>query len=122
YEVESYLLHHGEKLVRRFDANSYLAIIGAMDGYMLGAPGGDLRKSMSGGAGKPVLLASYDSDWLYPPEEVAELAEALIAAGARVRHHRFSSRQGHDSFLLPLAEPMRAFAEFVATLREQSAA
>ncbi len=122
YEIESYLLHHGEKLVERFDANSYLVITTAMDSYSLGAPGDELRRALAGAAGRPAFLASYDSDWLYPPTEIAELAGGLEAAGVRVVHHRFTSRQGHDSFLLPLPEPMRAFAEFVASLRHDAIA
>ncbi len=117
YEIASYLLHHGEKLVRRFDANSYLVITRAMDAYALDAPDRSLAQALRTASGRPVFLASYDSDWLYPPHETAELAQVLAAVGARVAHHRFASRQGHDSFLLPLDAPMRAFAEFVEGLR-----
>ena len=36
YAVESYLEHHGEKLVRRFDANSYVVLSEAMNHHDVG--------------------------------------------------------------------------------------
>ena len=36
YDVEHYLRRQGEKLVERFDARSYVALMGAMDAHDLG--------------------------------------------------------------------------------------
>ena len=47
-----------------------------------------------------VLIVSFDSDWLCPPESGRALALALIKSGKRVAYANLPSRFGHDSFLL----------------------
>jgi homoserine O-acetyltransferase len=47
-----------------------------------------------------VLVLSFDSDWLCPPESGRALALALIKSGKKVTYANLSSRFGHDSFLL----------------------
>ncbi|GIX15903.1 MAG: homoserine O-acetyltransferase [Rhodothalassiaceae bacterium] len=116
YEVESYLAHHGDKLVRRFDANSYLLITEAMDRYDLGAGHDSLAGALAGARAKRIFLASFTSDWLYPKAEIDELEAALAAAGAAVTRVHADTLEGHDSFLLPRAQWMEPFAAFVGTL------
>lgn len=118
YEVESYLAHHGRKLVRRFDANSYLLITQAMDRYDLAGPDRSLPEALAMAAGHPVFLASYETDWLYPKAEIDELEAALRETGALVTRIHADTPQGHDSFLLPHAAWMEPFAAFVAALRQ----
>ena len=46
FDVEGYLDYHGAKLVRRFDANSYLAISQAMDLHDVGRGRGGVEQAL----------------------------------------------------------------------------
>ena len=97
YDVEGYLHHQGESLVRRFDANSYLYLTRAMDLYDLGGNQGDdywLRQIAA-----PLLFVGIRSDWLYPPEEVRALAAQANALGRDATYLELDSPHGHDAFL-----------------------
>ena len=54
FEVERYLDYHGDKLVRRFDTNSYLIIGKAMDLHDVGRNRGGLEAAMRR-VGSPTL-------------------------------------------------------------------
>jgi homoserine O-acetyltransferase len=97
FEIESYLHHHGESLVKRFDANCYLYLTRAMDLYDVGRDGGDefwlSRISAS------LLLVGIRSDWLFPPAEIRDLATRISAGGKEVTYAEIDSPHGHDAFL-----------------------
>lgn len=95
YEVESYLHHHGAKLVARFDANSFLVLNEAMSSHDVGAGRGGLRAALREFSGSLVVV-SVDSDRLYPAAQSQDLVEAF----PRARHMRLSSPHGHDGFLV----------------------
>ena len=96
YAVESYLEHHGEKLIRRFDANSYLVLSEAMNHYDLGRGYGGAREALSRVQAQ-VTIAGISSDRLYPLRLQWELAELLGSADdVRV----IDSIVGHDAFLV----------------------
>ena len=46
------------------------------------------------------MLLSFSSDWMYPPSDSVELAEALESLGKDVEHVCVETTYGHDSFLL----------------------
>jgi homoserine O-acetyltransferase len=112
FDVEGYLHHHGRKLVRRFDANSYLYLTRAMDLYDVGRDGGDetwLRRISA-----PLLLLGVRSDWLFPPEQVRSLADRARSVGVTVTYSELDSPHGHDAFLkewAPLDEILRPFLQ-----------
>ncbi|MFH8337084.1 homoserine O-acetyltransferase [Streptomyces sp. AM6-12] len=96
YRVESYLDHHAEKLVRRFDAASYVVLTEAMNAHDAGRSRGGLRSALAR-VTAPTLVAGVDSDRLYPLAQQEELA-ALIPGADRTRVVR--SPYGHDGFLI----------------------
>ncbi len=111
FQVESYLAHQGSKFTHRFDANSYLHITDAMDGFDLVEKYGSLEKAFA-----PVrtrfLVAALSSDWLFPPGQSREIAAALLRAGKSVSYCILHAPYGHDAFLMDiehLAETVRAF-------------
>lgn len=104
FQVESYLNHQGKSFVERFDANSYLYITRAMDYYDAANRwgGGDLVEACRRITCK-VVVASFSSDWLYPPAHCREFALALCRAGKTVTYVNIPSLYGHDAFLVETA-------------------
>ena len=115
FEVESYLKHQADTFVKRFDANTYLYTSRALSYFDLARQygAGQLSRAVNAVSARTLLIA-FSSDWLYPPEGSAELADALRAAGKDVEFHVIDAPYGHDCFLLEEARQtplIRAFLE-----------
>ncbi|EIE98424.1 homoserine O-acetyltransferase MetX [Saccharomonospora glauca] len=95
FAVESYLDHHADKLVRRFDAASYVLLTRSMNGHDVGRDRGGIRQALSRVTARTVAVG-VDSDRLYPAEQVRELADGIATA----RYAEITSPYGHDSFLI----------------------
>lgn len=111
FEVERYLEHHGLKLARRFDTNSYLLIGKAMDLHDLARQRSGLREAVARIAA-PCLSVGIDSDMLYPSYQQRQIAEVVEAVGQRAGYFEVRSPHGHDAFLINLdqiAAPIRDF-------------
>ena len=100
FDVERYLEHQGQKFVERFDANSYLYLLRAIDLYDAGERYASLADSFRRMRCRKALVVSFSSDWLYPTYQSRELVDALRANRIDVRSHEIESGYGHDSFLL----------------------
>ncbi len=100
FQVESYLDYHGEKLVRRFDANTYLILNRTMDLHNLARDRGSMESAIRRLAHLPALTLSISSDVLYPTAQQAAIRDAIRAVGGRCDHHVIQSPDGHDGFLL----------------------
>ena len=100
YAVESYLDHHADKLVGRFDAASYVTLVRAMNSHDVGRDRGGVPAALSRIRAR-TLIAGVDTDRLYPLPQQLDLAAAIPTAGpARV----ITSPYGHDAFLLETAQ------------------
>ncbi|MFD8307849.1 homoserine O-acetyltransferase [Streptomyces sp. NPDC059690] len=100
YQVESYLDHHAAKLVRRFDAGSYVVLADAMNAHDIGRGRGGTRAALRRVTAR-TLVAGVNSDRLYPLPQQAELA-----AGIRTADHLrvIDSPYGHDGFLIEVEQ------------------
>jgi homoserine O-acetyltransferase len=110
YAVESYLDHHAEKLVRRFDANSYLVLTEAMNSHDVGRGRGGVSAALRR-VGARTLVAGIDSDRLYPLDLNAEIAEGVDGASPL---QVVNSPYGHDAFLIETATVGRMVGQFLA--------
>jgi homoserine O-acetyltransferase/O-succinyltransferase len=98
FKVESYLHYQGDSFVGRFDPNSYLYITKALDTFDLleGRPPAEVFKHIKA----HFLVLSFESDWLYPPDQSRALVKALKRSNAVVTYLNLDTRYGHDSFLI----------------------
>jgi homoserine O-acetyltransferase len=96
YAVESYLDHHAAKLVRRFDAGSYVRLTEMMNAHDVGRGRGGVAAGLAGVRARTTVVG-ISSDRLYPPAQQAELAAGIPGSGpARI----IESPYGHDGFLI----------------------
>jgi homoserine O-acetyltransferase/O-succinyltransferase len=96
YAVQSYLEHHGAKLVNRFDAGSYVTLTDALSSHDVGR-GRDGVSAALQSCPVPVVVGGITSDRLYPMRLQQELAALLPGcAGLEV----VESIHGHDGFLV----------------------
>jgi homoserine O-acetyltransferase len=112
-EVLSWLRHHGAALVARFDAACYVALTRMMDGHDVGRGRGGVEAAL-GSLAVPVLAVAVDSDGLYPPAELLEIAE--LAPLGELGWLR--SPHGHDAFLIESAD----LDELLRSFRRRAAA
>ena len=113
FDVEGYLDHHGDRLVRRFDANSYLYIGKAMDLHDVGRGRGGMEQALAR-IKAPTLTVSIDSDILYPAYQQEVIHDLLKNEDPRNRHAVIHSVEGHDGFLIEVIAVGARIAEFLA--------
>lgn len=101
HPVESYFWHQGEKLVIRFDPNSYLRIIDAWSNYDLLTDTGaaSYQEALRPCRGQAWHVFTIDTDLCFYPEEQEGLVRELRAAGVETEWLKVRSAKGHDAFL-----------------------
>jgi homoserine O-acetyltransferase len=118
FEVESYLRYQGDKFSEYFDANTYLLITRALDYFDPARhTGGKLVQALAPATAK-FLLASFSTDWRFPPERSREIVEALIENERDVAYAEIDAPHGHDAFLLEdprYHRVVRAYFDNIAT-------
>jgi homoserine O-acetyltransferase len=99
YAVESYLDFHGNKFTRRFDANSYITLLEAMNSHDIGRGRGGVASAL-GCASAKALVLGIDSDRLFPVENQRLIARHLPANIDGTAAVVIGSDFGHDGFLI----------------------
>jgi len=99
FAVESYLDFHGNKFTRRFDANSYVTLVQAMDSHDVGRGRGGVSAALSRVTARAVVVG-IDSDRLFPVEGQRRIAEHLRHNIDGIHPVVLESGYGHDGFLI----------------------
>lgn len=107
FEVQSYLRYQGEKINRRFDANSYVRLTQAMNDHDIARGRGEYHDVIRA-ITQRALVVSVRSDLLYPPHE----QQMLVCHLPHVTYEILDSGDGHDGFLIDSTQLGRIIAEF----------
>lgn len=91
----SYQRHQGDKLIKRFDAYSYVAILNAFDTHNIGRKRGGIPIALKV-LSMPVLVVGISTDIIFTPQEMSELAHLIPNSVYNEIHSDF----GHDGFLV----------------------
>lgn len=108
FAVQSYLDHHGDRLVERFDANVYRCLTLAMAGHDVGRDRGGVPAALARVTAR-LLVVALSGDRLFDLDQTTEVAAGVPGAELAL----VSSDRGHDGFLGtgvgPLVEALETF-------------
>ncbi|MBI4428287.1 MAG: homoserine O-acetyltransferase [Ignavibacteriales bacterium] len=108
FQAESYLRYQGQKLVSRFDANTYLCLSHAMDLHDVTRGRGSVTDVLSS-VSLPALCLGVSSDVRYPVIHQHELVRSL----GNAEYAEIESLHGHDAFLIEYEQLNRLIKEFL---------
>ncbi len=91
----TYQRYQGSKLVDRFDAYSYMAILDTFDTHNVGRGRGTLRDALAR-ITAPTLVVGLGPDIIFTPGEMQTLASMIPGA----EYRQIESPFGHDGFLV----------------------
>lgn len=114
YAVESYLDFHGNKFVRRFDANSYLRLVSAMSSHDVGRGRGGAESALARITARALILG-IDSDRLFPVDDQRFIARHVASNIDGNEPVVISSEFGHDGFLIEGASVGRELRRLLDT-------
>ncbi|KAL8959075.1 MAG: hypothetical protein Q9183_005704 [Haloplaca sp. 2 TL-2023] len=115
FSAQSYLRYQGQKFVKRFDSNCYIAITRKLDTHDVSRhrvpssiPPNDTIAHALGLIKQPTLVIGIESDGLFTFAEQQEIAAGI--PNARLKN--IDSPEGHDAFLLQFEQVNAYILEF----------
>jgi homoserine O-acetyltransferase len=96
FSAQSYLRYQGQKFVKRFDSNCYIAMTRKLDTHDVSRGRAPTIADALALIEQPTLVLGIESDGLFTFAEQEEIAEHVRDA----RLERIESAEGHDAFLL----------------------
>lgn len=112
FQVESYLQYQGHKLVNRFDANSYLYLLKAMDSHDIGRGRGGWEKALST-LKADLLGVGYKGDLIYSAEDIQKMVETHQQWNKSSTFFEVETNFGHDGFLVEFEKWGRQVKEWL---------
>ncbi len=99
FNIDSWLLHHGEKLNNRFQLQSYKLMNHLLRTIDITEERGSFEEVASQIKGT-IHLISIDTDLFFTDAENRETYSRLIERKVNLHYHTISSVHGHDAFLI----------------------
>lgn len=112
FDVQSYLDYQGQKIIGRFDANSYLTMSLAMDLHDIWR-GFESREAALAAVDAEFLVVGVIEDRLIPIDEQLGFHQQLLEAGKKSTWKSVSSPIGHDTFLVDLEAMTALIREYL---------
>ncbi|MDF2047237.1 homoserine O-acetyltransferase [Microbacterium sp. Kw_RZR3] len=114
FAVESYLDFHGNKFTRRFDANSYLTLVEAMNSHDVGRDRDGVEDALRRVTAATLVLG-IDSDRLFPIDGQHRIARGIPNTLDGDEAVVLASDFGHDGFLIETAAVATHLRRLLAT-------
>ncbi|MCW3077085.1 MAG: homoserine O-acetyltransferase [Bacteroidetes bacterium] len=108
FNSSSYQRYQGEKLVKRFNAYSYVTLSHAMDSHNLGRAKVSLEKTLTTITAN-TLVIGISSDILFPPSEQQLIAKHIPKSKFKL----IDSFYGHDGFLIETKKLSKIISDYL---------
>ncbi|KAJ3215177.1 homoserine O- acetyltransferase [Dinochytrium kinnereticum] len=108
FSAQSYLRYQGDKFIKRFDANCYIALTRKMDCHDISLERGTYEEALAS-IEQPTLVIGIETDGLFTLSEQYELSEQIPNAEIIIIH----SFEGHDGFLLEFEQMNKHLTAFI---------
>ncbi|KAK4192411.1 putative homoserine O-acetyltransferase [Podospora australis] len=109
FSAQSYLRYQGQKFVKRFDSNCYIAMTRKLDTHDVSRDRAPTIAEALAQIQQPTLVLGIESDGLFTFAEQEELAEHIPHATLE----KIDSPEGHDAFLLQFEQVNKYILQFL---------
>ena len=99
YNIESWLIYHGEKLAKRFNLDAYIMMNHLLSSINIERDG-KLAKEIIRKIDAEIHLIAVDSDLFFTPSEDKKTFDLLKKVKKNIFYHELNSLHGHDAFLI----------------------
>ena len=99
FNVESWLMYHGDKLKQRFSLEAYKTMNHLLSSIDITRNAKSFEENIQNIQSK-IHIISIDSDLFFPLSEDLETVTFAQNAGVKIKHHIINSEFGHDAFLM----------------------
>ncbi|HEY9221941.1 MAG TPA: alpha/beta fold hydrolase [Lutibacter sp.] len=110
YNIESWLLHHGEKLEGRFTLHAYKVMTHLLSSVDISKNFESVEEAFSTLKSK-VIMIGIDSDLFFVAEDNRETAKLLAQQNKEVDYKEIKSIHGHDAFLIEFEQLVAALSD-----------
>jgi len=110
YNIESWLLHHGEKLEGRFTLHAYKVMTHLLSSVDISKKYDRIEEALESIKSK-VIMIGIDSDLFFVAEENKETAKLLQQKNKEAVYKEIKSIHGHDAFLIEFEQLVEALRD-----------